>query len=71
MQRNWLATVKAKEAEAAKQASTPAQPATAPATVLATQSSATQTSDIQSPKYCAICSPLGKLQTKEYHITAD
>ena len=54
-----------------KQAPTPTQPATASAAVLATQSPAAQSSYIQSPKYCAICSPLGKLCPNEYPITAD
>ena len=57
MHRDWLTTVKAKEAEATKKAPTPAQPAEAPAT--------------QSQKYCAICSPLGKLCPSEYPITAE
>ena len=57
MQRNWLTTVKAKEAEATKQAPTPAQPAKASA--------------VQSPKYCKICNPLGKLCPNEYLITAN
>ena len=57
MQRNWLTTVKAKKAEATKQAPTPAQPAKAQAA--------------QSPNYCAICTPSGKLCPNEYPITAD
>ena len=57
MQKNWLTTVKAKEAEATKQAPTPAQPAKASAT--------------KSQKYCVICSPSGKLCPNEYPITAD
>ena len=57
MQRNWLAIGKAKEAEATKHAPTPVQPA--------------KVSAVQSPKYCAICSPLGKLCPNEYPITAD
>ena len=43
--------------EAKKQAPTPTQPAKASTT--------------QSPKYCAICTPLGKLCPSEYPITAD
>ena len=56
MQRNWLTMVRAKEAEAAKQAPTPAQPVMASA-----KESAAESLAIQSPKYCAICTPLGKL----------
>ena len=62
MKRNWLTTVKAKEAETTNQTPTPTQPTTA---------SVTQSSDIQSPKYCAICSPLGKLCPNEHPITAN
>ena len=71
MQRNWLTTVKAKEAEATKQTPTPTQPTTASVAVQAAQYPATQSSDIQFPKYCAICSPLRKLCLSEYPITAD
>ena len=45
--------------EAAKQAPTPTQPAAA------------QSSAIQSPKYCAVCTPLEKLCPNEYPITGD
>ena len=60
MQRNWLIMIRAKEASAAKQAPTSAQPAKA---------SAAQCH--KSPKYCAICSPLGKLCPNEYAKMAD
>ena len=49
--------VKAKEAEATGQAPTLAQPAEAPAA--------------KSSKYCAVCTPLGKLCPNDYPITAD
>ena len=75
MQRNWLTMVRAKEAEAIKQAPTPDQPAAASATAPATQSSdaqstATQSLVTQSQKYCAICTPIGNLCPNEYFITA-
>ena len=57
IQRNWLTTVNAKEAEATKQAPIPAQPARAPPT--------------QFPKCCAICTPLSKPCPNEYPITAN
>ena len=62
MQRNWPTTVKAKEVTAAKEAPAPAQPAEAPAS---------QSSGAQSPKYNAVCTPLGKLCPSEYPITAN
>ena len=64
LQRNWIAIVKAKEAEATKQASMPIQPDK----VLAAQFSDTQSSDIQSHKYCAICTLTGKTCPNEYPI---
>ena len=67
MQRNWLATFKAKEVEATKQVPTPAQPAR----TSATRSSAIQPSVVQSPKYCKICTSLEKLCLNEYPITTD
>ena len=69
MQRNWLAIVKAKEAEVTKQAPTPAQPDE----VLAAESSDAQSSDIQPPKYCTTCTPTGNISPNQYPIamTAD
>ena len=51
--------VKAKEAEAtaSSQAPPPAQPA--------------ETPSAQSPKYCAVCIPLGKLCPNKYPVTSD
>ena len=67
MQRNWLTTVKAKETEAAasNQAPTPTQPAEAPATQSPNLSLSPNT------KYCAVCTPLGKLCPNEYPLTLD
>ena len=63
-QKNWIAEVKAKEAETTRQASIPAQPAKA---------WDAQFSDIQAPNYCAICTPPGKIYPSEYPVpvTAD
>ena len=67
-QEYWLAKVKAKEAETTKQAPIPDQLAKA-----LHQSSVTQSSDIQSPKNCAIYTPTGNFCPNEYPIpiTAD
>ena len=50
----------AKKAEATKHAPTPSQPAEASATL-----------SLKSPKYCAICTPEGKLCPIEYPIKSD
>ena len=67
MQRNWLATVKAKEREAAaaSQAPIPTQPAEVPATQF--------TTSLSPPKAqsCAVCTPLGKLYPNECPITTN
>ena len=60
MQRNWLITVRTKEAEATKQVPTTAQPANA---------SATQSQ--KSPKVLCCMQSLRKLCPNEYPITAD
>ena len=66
MQTNWLTTVKAKEVETAKHAPAPAQPTKASGyPLLATQPSVTQSSDVQSPKHCAKCTPTGKICPNE------
>ena len=66
-QRNWLATLKAKEAEVttSSKAPTPVQQAEAPATQSTTSLSSPET------KYCAVCTPLGKLYSNEYPIALD
>ena len=67
MQRNWLCNSQGKKVEAAasSQTPTPTQPAEAPAT----QSPIVPLSP--DTKYCAVCTPLGKLCPNEYPITLD
>ena len=67
MERNWLTTLKAKEAEAAasSKAPTPTQPGDA--------SNAQSPTLLLSPdtKYCAVGIPLGELHPNEYPISSD
>ena len=67
IQRNWPATLKAKEAEATESSHTPTltQPAEAPVTQSNTSLSSPDT------KYCMVCTPLGKFCPSEYPITLD
>ena len=66
-QRNWLATVMAKEAEAtaSSQAPAPTQPVEVPAAQSPTLPLCPDT------RYCAVCTPLEKLCPNEYPITLD
>ena len=66
-QRNWLTTLKAKETEAAasSQTPTPTQPVEVPATESPTPSTS------PNMKYCAICTPLGKICPNEYPMSLD
>ena len=66
-QRNWLATLRAKEEEAAASSQAPAP--TQQADVPANQSPNSPLSP--DTKYCTICTPLGKLCPYEYPILSD